>query len=317
MRCEQVQLELFDHIHEGPDWLPHPDVQAFLRHCGLEDVTVACIGARRTFSGKAWPHLRLIHIVSESVHPIRWLLTLIHELAHIADFRQRVADMEQQWGRPYVPGRRDGFRVWRLDRVHGQRWRSEFIRLAEAAIHHGLFPGNEENVGHAARNSTTSLDDVALDLAADPRVDAEELRRLDEQRRAQLQLATANRDLFRRRFPPGAAVHFDGGPRRGVISGTLVRINNKSSTVQAKGTVWHVPHGMIQLGEAPPEARPAKRLMRPQDRFDVGDHVRFSHDGQKHTGEIVRVNRKTCTVETAEGRWRVAFSLLRVQRKAR
>jgi hypothetical protein len=289
-------------------------LQAFLRAEGLDDVTIESIGHRRSFAGKTWPHYKLVRLVGEGVHPIRWLLTLIHELAHVADFRQRVRDMEQQWGRPYVPGRRDGRLIWHLDRVHGQRWRAEFVRLAEAAVAAGLFPGNEECVPRIARTATTSLDDVELDLRSDPRVDAEELRLLDERQHAQVVRALADKAEFKRLFPRGQVVHFDAGVRQGVLTGKLVRVNQQSSTVDVEGTHWLVPHGQLHLGPAPPDARPAKRPPSARDLFSAGDEVRFRHHGARYEGRILRVNRKTCTVQTEQGEWRVAFALLKPTR---
>ncbi|MCE5237546.1 hypothetical protein LLH23_03535 [bacterium] len=311
-----MQLALFDRIHEGPDWLAHPDLQAFLRAEGLDDVTIECLGPRKSFAGKTWPHFRLIHLVSTGVHPIRWLLTLVHELAHVADYRQRVRDFTQEHGRPYVPGRRDGRVVWRMDRVHGRRWRAEFVRLAEAAIAAGLFPGNEERVLQIARTATTSLDDVDLDLRSDRRVVAEELRVLDEERHASIMRCKAERAEFRRAVKRGLVVHFDAGLRQGVLTGQLLRVNRQSCTVAVAGVNWLVPHGQLRQGPAPPDARPAQHRPHPRDRFSVGDGVTFRGDGRRHEGQVIRVNRKTCTVQTPEGTWRVAFSLLKPFREA-
>jgi len=177
-----MERSLFDHIQTGPDWLEHPDLIHFLRRHGLDDVKVQSIGSRRTFAGKAWPSWGFMKMVSVGVHPVRWLLTFMHELAHIADFRQRVKDLEKEWGRPYESGRRDGRKVWHLDRPHGERWRREFVRLVRDAVAEGLFPGNDGPALAAAEAGATSLDEVALDLGADERVDAEDLRRLDAQR---------------------------------------------------------------------------------------------------------------------------------------
>lgn len=310
-----MKLTLFDRIETGTDWLEHPDLQGFLQRQQLDDVRVQQVGARRTFSGKAWPAHSLVRLVTDGVHPVRWLLTLIHELAHIADYRQRIADLERQWGRPYRPGRHDARAAWRLERPHGQRWRHQFVRLAQAAIEDGLFPGNEMAVLAAAQEGMTTLDDVELDLLADPRVQAEHLRELDEQQRQRIAEARERTAQFRREFRPGHIVHFDGGPRRGFITGQLVRINRKTSTVQALGTNWLVPHGFLRPGSAPPDA-PAPRLRpAPRDRFSRGEEVYFRHKGQRLEGHVIRVNQKTCTVETAEGRWRVAFGMLKPLRR--
>lgn len=310
-----MNRSLFDQIQNGPDWLEHSDLAHFLCRHDLHDVEVQLVGPRRTFSGKAWPASSIIRMVSVGVHPTRWLLTFIHELAHIADFRQRIRDLEKKWGRPYRPGRQDARQVWRLERPHGERWRREFVRLAKEAVSEGFFPGNEDVVLTAAEAGATTLDGVLLDLRADPRVDAEDLCRADEQQRERMAQAQLQTEEFKRLFKAKQVVHFNGGPRRGVITGNLVRVNRKSCTVAAQGSNWHVPHGFLRPGAAPPDARPAKRAASPRARFSPGDPVYFVASGRKLQGQIVRVNRKTCTVQTPEGNWRVTFSLLRVLKK--
>jgi hypothetical protein len=306
---------LFDHIENGPDWLDHPDLVDFLHCHELRDVKVQLVGPRRSFAGKAWPGSGVVRMVSVGVHPVRWLLTFMHELAHVADFRQRVRDLEKVWGRGYVPGRRDHRLVWQVERPHGERWRREFVRLVEDAVARGLFLGNEEVARATAEAGSTTLDGILLDLTADPRVKAEKLRVLEEQRRERIVQAAQGMDEFKRVFKAGVAVHFDGGPRQGVLSGTLVRINRKSCTVAAQGANWHVPHGFLQQGPAPEGARPARRALTARDKFGVGDEVYFRSGALRFDGKVIRVNRKTCTVRTAEGDWRVGFGMLKVAKK--
>jgi hypothetical protein len=48
-------------------------------------------------------------------------------------------------------------------------------------------------------------------------------------------------------------------------------------------------------------------------KFSVGLIVEFdTDDGRKMSGTVVRLNRRTATIMTASGRWRVSPSLLRV-----
>jgi len=47
-------------------------------------------------------------------------------------------------------------------------------------------------------------------------------------------------------------------------------------------------------------------------RFSVGMVVEFhTEDGQRRTGTVARLNRRTATIVAASGRWRVSPSLLR------
>lgn len=299
-----------DAVRRGPDWLEHPDLQGLLHDFALEDVRIELVGFRRSFAGKAWPHLGLIRMVSEGVHPIRWLVTLLHELAHILDWRERLRRLETERGRPLKRG--EGRQAWRMDRTHGKLWCRQFVRLAEAAVAAGLFPGNEEAILEHARSGAVSSDHLRLDLRADPRVQAEDLLLAENQARAAEQAAWQSLDELRTSFPPGTVVHFDAGPIQGLISGEVVRVNLQTCTVRADGANWRVPHSYLRHGPAPPGARPAMRPTAPRDHFRVGQEVVFRHAGVAYRGTVVRVNQKTCTVLTERGEtWRVAFKLLK------
>jgi hypothetical protein len=298
-------------IHRGPDWLGHPQVRQLLQDLSLDDVEVQLVGFRRSFAGKAWPHAGLIRMVSEAVHPLRWLVTFLHELAHVLDWRERRRMLEAELERPLRRG--DGRTVWRLDRTHGKLWSRQFALLAEASVAAGLFPGNEQAVLEHAASGAVSSDHVRLDLSADPRIEADDLRVVEEQARARSAQARQHLDDFRERFRPGVEVHFDAGPSQGVVTGKLVRVNRQTCTVGSGAVNWHVPHNFLRLGPAPADARPAQRPVRPRDRFQVGQHVAFRHEGARYEGAVLRVNQKTCTVLTDGGEnWRVTFGLLKV-----
>lgn len=300
-----------DAIRRGPDWLDHPGLQRLLHDFALDDVQIELVGFRRSFAGKAWPYLGLVRMVSEGVHPVRWLLTLLHELAHVLDWRERRRLLEMELGRPLQRG--DGRRVWRMDRTHGELWRRQFARLAEAAVAAGLFPGNEEAVLEHARSGAVSSDHVLLDLQADARVEADDLLLAESEARAAAEAAWQSFQELRASFRPGVVVHFDAGPVQGVVTGQVVRLNRQTCTVTAEGVNWRVPHNYLRLGPAPPGARPARRRETPRDRFRVGLEVAFRHEGVRRRGRVIRVNQKTCTVLTEQGEtWRVAFGLLKV-----
>lgn len=297
-------------IRRGPDWLQHPALQAVLRDFGLADVRLELVGFRRSFAGKAWPHAGLVRMASEGVHPVRWLVTLLHELAHVLDWRERRRMLEAELGRSLQRG--DGRTVWRMDRTHGKLWSRQFARLAQAAVAAGLFPGNEQLVLDHAASGAVSSDHLLLDLQADPRVHADDLRTLEEQARAAMAAARQSRDEFRAQFRPGVVVHFDAGPASGIVTGHLVRVNRQTCTVASGGVNWRVPHNYLRLGVAPPDARPARRPVSARDRFQVGQRVIFRHGGARHWGRVIRVNQKTCTVVTDAGEtWRVSFGLLK------
>lgn len=248
-------MKIGEPICVGPDWLKHPDVQEFLRAQKLEDVIIQPIGYRRQIAGKAYPFRNLVQIVSEDVHPIRWLMTLIHELAHIADFRGRLNELQL----PHCPQmelkQRERRKIWRLDRLHGSRWRSEFIRLTEGAIAAGLFPGNEEHVRLVAQKATTAAEDVILDFKADPRVLSPFTEEGEEERILQLRLGQSDLAALKASYPPGTIVHFKGHARqRSYLTGVIVRVNRKTFTVKVKEDYWRIPFGQLRQGPAPNEA---------------------------------------------------------------
>jgi hypothetical protein len=313
VRRPSGQLNFSDSIREGADWLQHEPLLALLRERGLDNVKLRLIGPRRSYAGKAYLARRSISLVSEGVHPIRWLVTLLHELAHVADFDQRVREMEARWGRPMQHNRHDGHAVWGMGRVHGDRWRDAFAALAEAAIARGLFPGNEQAVRDHASSGSPNVDDLIIDPRADPRIDAGSLRTVEQQHRDLSEAARHLTETMREHYAPGSIVHFDAGARLGTLTGKLVRLNRKTATVEAAGEKWRVPPMYLRLGPAPPDAPGPSNKPTARDKFVVGQAVRFRPaPGQPPlSGTIIRVNRKTCTVQTSSGSWRVAFSLLR------
>lgn len=225
-------------IREGPDWLKLPEVQALLP----PGLLLQHVPYRHSYVGKAWPARGLIRMVRDGVPPVRWLLTLLHELAHLADFRGRVADWEQQHRRRFASGPRQLRQLWRSEAPHGERWQQAFMALVEEAIAAGLLPGNEQAAREHARSGRRCVEEATLDLQADPRV------QWPEPDGASSQPAAGETE----RLPLGEMVHFDGGPQRGLITGQLVRHNSRSCTVLAGQTKWYVPPGLLRRGAAPP-----------------------------------------------------------------
>lgn len=225
-------------IREGPDWLQLPEVQALLPP-GLQLQHVPC---RHSYAGKAWPSRGVVRMVRDGAPPVRWLLTLLHELAHLADFRGRVADWEQQHRRRFAGGSRQLHQLWRSEAPHGERWRLAFMEQVEEAIAAGLLPGNEQAARAHARSGRRCVEEAALDLQADPRVQWSPAD-------ATAPGPPAGEPV---RLPVGEVVHFDGGPQRGLITGQLVRHNLRSCTVLSGQTKWYVPPGLLRPGAAPP-----------------------------------------------------------------
>lgn len=42
------------------------------------------------------------------------------------------------------------------------------------------------------------------------------------------------------------------------------------------------------------------------DKFELGDRVAFQSDGRRIEGVVIRVNRKTLSVKTADARWNIS-----------
>ena len=234
-------------IKEGPQWLQHPGVRALLNEHGLDGVTVECVGKRRSFTGKAWPHRDVVRMVCTGVHPLEWLVVFLHELAHVADYRERQRQLsgDRRFEKATENERRR--LLWALDRPHGKLWSRHFERLVQSAITSGFFPGNERAVLAHARSGAATVHGLRLNYAADPHIAFHE------------------------------AVSSD--------------------------TDQH--HKAAKDSSCLPQRTP------PAEQFSPGEWVQFqTPDGAQYRGRIVRVNKKTCTVKTPSGSWRVSFALL-------
>jgi len=124
----------------------------------------------------------------------------------------------------------------------------------------------------------------------------------------------------RMRLHLGQAVQFIDHRTGEVRHGKLIARNDKQATVLEEKVrrTWKIPYVAIdslcaergvQAYEPPPE--PATRMS--SVAFKVGDKVTFDDvKGVAQTGMVTRINRRTATLQTLDGRnWRVGFELLR------
>lgn len=114
----------------------------------------------------------------------------------------------------------------------------------------------------------------------------------------------------------------DGQMRRGKI----IAMRDTQATVLEEGTkrTWKIPclamqgyHGAARRDEQAayePPRKPASATTRARE-FQCGDTVTFNdRDGRNITDVIVRVNQRTATLGTGDGRtWRVPFHALRAR----
>jgi len=226
-------------ITKGPDWLERPDVLSLLRKHDLAGVRTLIVGPRSSFEGKAHGYESVIRMADNGRHPILWLLTYVHELAHVVDDQDRLRLFERQFGRKALKSNADLGWLNRVDAPHGARWTQAFSALADTAVSLGLFPGNESAVITHARSGRARTACVALDLGADPRVRVE----------AYVAVEPPVRGPDRRSFRPGQAVAFDTGRRRhGTLRGTVVKVNRRTCTVETGKGKWRVAFGMLDKG---------------------------------------------------------------------
>jgi hypothetical protein len=230
-----------DIISTGPDWLRLPEVQALLP-VGLQLQHVA---QRKSYAGKAWPARGVVRMVYEGIHPVQWLVTLLHELAHVVEYRERMREWERHHGRTFPDDPRQHQRLWRSGEApHGPRWRQAFGELVEQAIKAELLPGNEQAVRAHAAAGWSSTAKACLDLHSDPRVQwaAPVVEGAAAAAAAAQNVAS---------LPPGTVVYFDGGPNRGPLTGRLVRHNVRSCTVMVGAAKWYVSPSLLRPGPAP------------------------------------------------------------------
>ncbi len=118
----------------------------------------------------------------------------------------------------------------------------------------------------------------------------------------------------------GQAVQFIDHRTGQVRHGKLIARHDKQATVLEDGVrrTWKIPYVAIdslgtepgvQAYEPPPE--PAAQTATVA--FKVGDKVTFDDGrGVAQVGMVTRINRRTATLQTMDGRtWRVGFELLR------
>ena len=120
----------------------------------------------------------------------------------------------------------------------------------------------------------------------------------------------------------GQAVQFIDHRTGQVRHGKLIARHDTQATVLEEGVrrTWKIPYVAIEAalgatGEQPkvydPPPEPAAQHGRVE--FNLGDRITFDDaKGIAHVGMITRINRRTATLETTNGKtWRVAFQLLR------
>jgi hypothetical protein len=106
--------------------------------------------------------------------------------------------------------------------------------------------------------------------------------------------------------------------------GKIIAMRDTQATVLEEGTqrTWKIPclsmqgyDGADRRGEQAPLQPPPEPFSAttPAREFRRGDTVTFDdRDGRDFTGVIVRINQRTATLGTGDGRtWRVPFQLLR------
>ena len=224
-------------ITKGSDWLKHPGLRLLMKQHALRGVKTLIVGPRASFEGKAHGYEGIIRMADNGRHPILWLLTYVHELAHVVDDQDRLGLFERQFGRKALKNNADLRWLNGVDAPHGARWTEAFVALADTAVGLGLFPGNETAVIGHARSGRARTAYVQLNYAADPRVRAV----------APGVVERPVRGPDRRSFRAGQAVAFDTGPRRhGKLKGTVVKVNQWTCTVETGKGKWRVAFGMLE-----------------------------------------------------------------------
>ena len=111
----------------------------------------------------------------------------------------------------------------------------------------------------------------------------------------------------------GQQVDFLDGKTHQITRVTVIQI--KQTRIKAKdetGRTWDLPLCAINTADTDSTLSEIGQSSNASKAdFAKGDHVAFSdQNGMEHTGKIIRLNRKTATIQTSEGEWRVDYVFL-------
>ena len=82
-------------------------------------------------------------------------------------------------------------------------------------------------------------------------------------------------------------------------------------TVTEDGSRWRIPYYWINIEKLDVSLKNTAQKGIEKNALSVGDTVGFrSSEGLEIYGKIIRLNQKTVTLVTPEGKWRVAYGLL-------
>lgn len=110
----------------------------------------------------------------------------------------------------------------------------------------------------------------------------------------------------------GQEVTYFEGSTNSVHEGVVENIKKTRAVVRDKldGKRWSIPLCAINIRDVD-VAIQSHRQGLTKNELSIGDRVGFiDKSGIERTGEVVRLNQKTVTVESESGEWRVAYQLL-------
>lgn len=111
----------------------------------------------------------------------------------------------------------------------------------------------------------------------------------------------------------GMKVSFFCDHENRLILVTLLELKQKNVVVRDEiaQKCYRLPYYMLNIDQANTTITPSQPTQLTMNHLNIGEHVGFNKDGMEFTGIIKRLNQKTVTLDTEDGRtWRVAYTYL-------
>jgi hypothetical protein len=114
-------------------------------------------------------------------------------------------------------------------------------------------------------------------------------------------------------FAIGDKVSYFDSDKNALIDAIVLEKNPKNVVLKnlCDQQRWNTPYYMINLTGKKSDIHAHHKERPTKNNFKVGDCVGFNNDGQQCNGTIIKLNHKTASMITRDGkRWRVGYGLL-------
>ncbi len=119
--------------------------------------------------------------------------------------------------------------------------------------------------------------------------------------------------LLRQCFAVGDQISYFDSQTNSLSNAIVLEKNQKNVLVQnlKDHRKWNIPYYMLNLSGKESDIKPQTHQKLTKNHLKVGEGVGFDHDGKSYHGIINRLNYKTVSLTTVEGRcYRVCYGML-------